>query len=62
MTDAEKKVLAERKKKQEQQFAKIINPKAFKEMNKTEFKKQYKGKLTHDLDTVWKWIEKNRKG
>jgi len=62
MTEAEKKVLAERKKKQEQQFAKILNPKAFKDMSKTEFKKQYKGKLPHDLDTVYAWIVRNRKG
>jgi hypothetical protein len=49
-------------KKQELEFAKLINPKAWKDSNKTEFKKQYKGKLPYDLETVWKWIDKNRKG
>ena len=44
----------------EEQYAKLLNPLAFVGVNKDEFKKQYKGKLPFDLDSVWKWIVKTR--
>lgn len=47
--------------KKEEGFAKILNPLAFVGVNKTDFKKQYKGKLPFDLDEAWDWIVENRK-
>ena len=47
--------------KKEEGFAKILNPLAFTGVNKTDFKKQYKGKLPFDLDEAWDWIVENRK-
>ena len=44
----------------EEDYSKMLNPLAFVGINKEEFKKQYKGKLPFDLDSVWKWIVKNR--
>ena len=46
--------------KKEAEYAKVFNPKAFIGVKKEEFKKQYKGKITFDIDAVWKWITDNR--
>ena len=45
----------------ELQYAKVISPKNFKEWNKTDFKKEFKGKLPFDLNKAWDWIVANRK-
>lgn len=54
--------LADRKQRLDDEYAKVFNPKAFKETKKADFKDAYAGKITFDLNAVWKWIEKNRKG
>jgi hypothetical protein len=42
------------------EYKKILNPKAFVNVNKTDFKEQYKGKIPFDLEDVWEWIKSNR--
>ena len=44
----------------EAKYAEMFNPKAFIDVNKTDFKEQYKGKIPFDLDSVWEWIKANR--
>ncbi len=44
----------------EAKYKVLFNPSAFVGVKKEDFKKQYKGKIPFDLDTIWKWIVKNR--
>jgi hypothetical protein len=44
----------------ELQYAKVLNPKAFVDVKKAEFKEQFKGRLPFDLNLAWVWITKNR--
>lgn len=44
----------------EEKYAEMFNPLAFECVSKTEFKDMYKGKSPYDLDSVWRWISKNR--
>ena len=46
--------------KQEEAFARVLNPIAFEGVLKEDFKAQYKGKLPFDLNDAWNWILKNR--
>ena len=64
MTKDEAKRIAEQKKeKLYKRFSKVINPKSptFKEMKKSEFKEQFKGKLPFDLNQAWDFIIDKRK-
>ena len=44
----------------EEKFIKVLNPKAFIDVSKEDFIKQYKGKLPFDLVAAWNWIKANR--
>lgn len=41
-------------------FRKVLNPAAFVDMKKAEFKEQFAGKLPFDLNQAWDWIQKNK--
>lgn len=49
--------------KLDKKFRKVLNPNSseFSDINKSDFKSQFKGKLPFDLDQAWDWIVLNRK-
>jgi hypothetical protein len=49
-----------KKTKNELQFEKYLNPKAFVNVTKAEFMETYKGKLPFDVSQAWNWIVKNK--
>ena len=57
-----KKTTADQLSKLDARFKKVLNPESteFVDMNKTEFKEKFKGKLPFDLNQAWDWIVANK--
>lgn len=58
-----KKLTADQLAKLDKKFRKVLNPDSseFADINKSDFKDQFKGKLPFDLNQAWDWIVLNRK-
>ncbi len=44
----------------DEKYIKVLNPKAFIDVSKEDFKAEYRGKLAFDLNDAWNWIKSNR--
>ena len=57
-----KRTTADQLSKLDARFKKVLNPKSteFVDMNKTEFKEKFKGKLPFDLNQAWDWVVANK--